>query len=498
MILKNLKWPKIVLLLAVMAATGLAIWMFSTTPLADRLRLRHVYGEVITLDDKARCLVVDISKKSDNPQIPNLRFYDTEKQCFVNFDKPDIISRVEEIRSGHYALYDQSGTQLYSLVMPYASDDIYIKMSGDIRVIDCTPYSYERQDNNSENAESPFDPLEAEKQLLEYYEENEHCAGMLMDYVRNNPETLGYDFEKINKDTEVRILTSPDKKIRFYTWDTGNGGTSPDYVAYVQYDNGKSVDLCMFHPLSDSRYVCAADVSKDAYSTYESGFINSLYQAKDKAGNSIYIANLYNKASSREGGQDAYALHIKDGKLLKIPFIDKDSNEVLSVGCRYSIPDWYFTTDGLGWSWVISFDSDTQTLYVPERGDLVMTDRYDKYRYDNGYMRYVGNDAGFWLHPSLHDFKRLCGIYQTKSKLIRIDLLADGNYRYASWDKKDAMSGVPELIITGGRTDLVENAIVFENDDCQYIVPVRRIGIDDGFDKVVIKKNGKVIQETKV
>ncbi len=60
------------------------------------------------------------------------------------------------------------------------------------------------------------------------------------------------------------------------------------------------------------------------------------------------------------------------------------------------------------------------------------------------------------------------------------------------------MSATPQLVITGGRTDLVENAIVFDNDDCQYIVPVSRSGNDDGFDKVVIKKNGKVIQETKV
>lgn len=212
----------------------------------------------------------------------------------------------------------------------------------------------------------------------------------------------------------------------------------------------------------------------------------------------MYIAILNNRASGSEGSQDAYALQIKDGKLLKIPFIDKEGNEVLSVGSRYSIPDWYFTTDGLGWSWVMSFDNDTQTLYIPERGDLVMTDRYDKYRLTDGHLRYEGNGAGFWLHPSLHDFKLLCGIFQTESKLIRIDLLSDGNYRYASWNKKYAISSEPELVITGGKTDIVDSAIVFENADCQYIVPLSRSGNDDGFDKVVIKKNGKVIQETKV
>ncbi len=497
MFLKNIKWLHIVSLLAILVITALVLWLFSSSRMADKMRLSNVYGEVSTLDDNARCLVVDISKKSDNPQIPNLRFYDTEKRDFVKFDKPDVITRVEEIRPGHYALYDRCGVQLYSIVMPYASDDIYIQMSGDIRVIDCTPYAYERQDDDYKNAESPFNPKATEQHLIEYYNENEHCAAELMDYVSNNPETLGYDFEQLNKNTDVGIYTSHDKKIRFYTWNTGYGGTSPEYVAYVQYDNGKTVNVSRFHPMTDSRYVCASDVSKDAYSTHESGLINSLYQTENNDGTPVYIAILNNRASGSEGSQDAYALQIKDGKLLKIPFIDKEGNEVLSVGSRYSIPDWYFTTDGLGWSWVMSFDNDTQTLYIPERGDLVMTDRYDKYRLTDGHLRYEGNGAGFWLHPSLHDFKRLCGIYQTESKLIRIDLLADGSYRYASWNKKYAMSSEPELVITGW-TDIVDSAIVFENADCQYIVPAGRSGNDDEFDRVVIKRNGKVIQETKV
>lgn len=498
MFLKNIKLRHIGLLLAFMVMVALVLWLFSSSRMADRMWLSHVYGEVSPLDERERCLVVDISKKSAETQSPNLKFYDMEKRDFVKFDKPDVVAGVEEIRPGHYALYDRCGVQLYSIVMPYASDDIHIQMSGDIRVIDCTPYSYERQGEDYTNAESPFNPKATEKQLIEYYNENEHCAAELMDYVSNNPETLGYDFEQLNKNTNVGIYTSPDKKIRFYTWNTGYGGTSPEYVAYVQYDNGKTVNLSLFHPMTDSRYVCASDVSKDAYSTHESGLINSLYQTEDKGRNPVYIAILNNRASGSEGSQDAYALQINDGKLLKIPFIDKDGNEVLSAACRYSIPDWYFTTDGLGWSWLMSFDNDTQTLYVPERGDMVMTDRYDKYHLIDGHLRYEGNGAGFWLHSSLHDFKRLCGIYQTESKLIRIDLLADGNYRYASWNKKNVMGDTPELVITGGRTDIVDNAIVFENADCQYIVPTGRSGNDDGFGKVVVKRNGKVIQETKV
>jgi len=371
-------------------------------------------------------------------------------------------------------------------------------MSNEIQIIDCTPEEWYKKGDDSNVPKLPSNIYEAETQLIKQFEETEDCGYGLVDYVRGHSATLEYDFDRLKGKTNVSIITSPDRKLRFYTWDIGTGGTSPDFASYVQYDNGKSVAISNFSPMTKSKYFCETDVAKDGYQPCEGGWIDCLYQIDQPDGKPMYIAAAYNKASSSEGEHDAYTVKIIDGKLQKVPFIDKDGLQVFSVGCYYSIPDWYFTTDGLGWNWVMSFDENTQTLYVPEDGDMEMSDRYDKYQLVNGQMRYIGNGAGFWLHPYLQDFKRLCGIYQTKTKLIRIDLLADGDYRYAAWSKKNDMSKTPELVITGGRTDVIENAILFEKDGYQYIVLAYRRGVSNDFGKFIIKKSGKVIQETEV
>lgn len=492
------KWIRAIVFIGLMALVIVAVYLFFSTELSDKLWLRHVYGNIRPLDDQGRCLVVEINKNQPKDRKCDLKFYDTKKREFIHLNLFRDIREVKEIRSGYYALYDRVGLQVYSLVMPYASEDYAPKINDEIQIIDCLPSEWYRHPEDSTSFRLSHNIKDAEAQLLKLYEESGSCGYELIDYVRGNTSTLDYAFDKLNKDTEVSILTSSDGKVRFYTWDTGTGGTSPNYAAYVQYDDGRSIKTSGFTPLTKSKYVCERDVKMDGYEPYDGAWIDCLHQIDRPNGKTVYITSAYNKASSREGGQDIFVLQIIDGMLQKIPFIGKNGQQVLTVGCYYYIPDWYFTTDGLGWDWVPSFDSATNTLYVPETGDMEMSDRYDKYQLVDGHMKYVGNGAGYWLHPSLHDFKRLAGIYQTKTKLIRVDLLSNGDYRYASWSKRNAMNGEPELILTGGKTDVFENAIVFEHDGYQYIVPAYRRGSGDDFGKFIIKKNGKVVQETKV
>ena len=469
--------------------------------LSDILFFKFTYDNAHTIDEQGRCMVFELKdrhKEERERKLPILKFYDMDRQQFLRLDPYRTIRDVKEIRPGYYALYDRHGLQTYSIVMPYVNEDFYYKESDEIQIIDCIPEEWYVEDKDSTAFKLSHRVKEAEDQLLSLYEDTETCGYELIDYVKGNTSTLEYGFDRLTKDTDVSILTSRDGRVRFYTWDTRTGGTSPNYAAYVQYDNGKSINVSRFTPLTSSKYVCDTDVKKDGYQPYDGAWIDCLYQIDQPNGKPVYITSAYNKASSSEGGQDIIAMQVVDGKLQKIPFSYDNGEESLSTGCYYSIPDWYFTTDGLGWDWVPSFDSETNTLYVPEDGDMEMSDRYDKYQLKDGKMRYVGNGAGYWLHPSLHNFKRLCGIYQTKTKFIRVDLLADGNYRYAAWSKKDAMRETPEIVIIGGRTDEVDNAIVFEKDDYQYIVPAYRRGQGDDFGKFIIKKNGKVIQETKV
>ena len=52
---------------------------------------------------------------------------------------------------------------------------------------------------------------------------------------------------------------------------------------------------------------------------------------------------------------------------------------------------------------------------------------------------------------------KLIGIYQTDTKLIRIDQLRDDTFRYAAWPKSKSISSEPELILQGGETGIIES-----------------------------------------
>lgn len=355
--------------------------------------------------------------------------------------------RIAKIRDKVYAIFNHEGDQVYTLHLLGAYNGMY---NYEIQLINCS-------EENAENVQLPSDL------------------------------------------SDMTITKSEDGKLTLYAYDTGYGGTSPEYSTFIQYESGDSIATDYLYTLTESDYICASDLKKDGADIYEGSFSTIISQIPLSETETGYIIEAYNKASSSEGSREAYLVKYDDGKLKKVPFEKKSGEICKSVGSDYNIPDWYFTTDGFGWDWVLSFDEKTNTLYIPEDNNtMVMSDRYDLYRFKNGKMRYVRNDAGFWLHPSLRDFQYLAGIYQTDSKLIRIDALIDHTYRYSAWPKSKPMSSKPELVLLGGKAGVVENAIVFKNGDYTYIVPEYRRGQGNDFGKVIIKHKNKVIQESEV
>ena len=459
--------------------------------------LRDRYGVVVSpeydriyyLDNRHEYVVLCKTNGSNLIKDQQVKIYDLKNRRTIVDDEHNIC-RIEEIRNKTYALYDSDMNQRYSLVLPWSSTNIYVN---DLMLIECMGTDTE---SSTSDYGLPSDLKEAEKKIIDIYKRTGSCGDALMSLVKSNYATLSYPFGKLRESTNIGFNTSRDGKVRLYSWDTGMGGTSPDFVSYIQYEFGDTVAMDFFVPCGDSRYICASDVRKDGYEVYDGFEINNLYQI-DTPDGPVYIAIAYYRSSSIEGAQSAVAFRITDGKLTKIDFVTNGKKENRAE-TDYNIPDWYFTTDGLGWDWVMAFDDKSKTLYVPENGDMDMSDRYELYRYDGGRMKHIGNDAGYWLHPSLHDFQRLCGIYQTSTKLIRIDRLKDGSYRFASWSNYKAMSGEPELVLYNGKTGIIENAILFKNGDYTYIVPEYRRGHGDDFGKFIIKHKDKVIQESDV
>lgn len=373
--------------------------------------------------------------------------YDLKHRRNILLDDVNGLYGIEKIRENVYAIYDYERNRIFTLRLPGVYNGLY----------------------------------NPEMRLIDFKEE------------KSNDVQLPSDL------SDMTVTKSDDGKLTLYAYDTGLGGTSPDYSTYIQYESGDSIVTDYLHPLTESDYICSSEIYKDGVDIYDGSFSTLIAQIPLSETETGYIIEAYNKASSVEGSSQAYLVKYVDGRLTKIPFERKRGEICNSVSCEYYIPDWYFTTDGLGWDWVLSFDKETNTLYMPEDEDMmVMSDRYDLYQFKNGKMRYTRNDAGYWLHPSLREFHYLAGIYQTESKLIRIDALIDHTYRYSAWPKSKPMSSKPELVMTGGKGGIVKNAIVFKNGDYTYIVPAYRRGQGDDFGKVIIKYKNKVIQESEV
>lgn len=134
MTIAKTKWIRAIVLFGLMALVMVAVFFFLSTELSDKLWLKQVYGDIRPLDEQGRCVVVELNKNQPKDRKCDLKFYDTKKREFVHLNLFLDICEVKEIRPGYYALYDRVGLQVYSLVMPYASEDYARKINDEIQI----------------------------------------------------------------------------------------------------------------------------------------------------------------------------------------------------------------------------------------------------------------------------------------------------------------------------------------------------------------------------
>lgn len=122
-----------------------------------------------------------------------------------------------------------------------------------------------------------------------------------------------------------------------------------------------------------------------------------------------------------------------------------------------------------------AFDKTDNTLYLPLIENIAAinefyagNDLYEVYQFDGEHFVYKRKDAGYWLHPSLHKFKRFITIGKSEQYVVRIDLMADETYRYAAWKEKDNIIDKPDLVIYDGH--LCEEGYVFTDNGYKYVV----------------------------
>ncbi|MCH5346011.1 MAG: hypothetical protein J1E63_02810 [Muribaculaceae bacterium] len=305
--------------------------------------------------------------------------------------------------------------------------------------------------------------------------------------VKNDPATLTYDFPLMKERGYVDIHKSEDGLVKLYDWDTHDGGTMIAWGCLLQFAS------------NDGVYVYECGINELDYASWEEGemgcAVAGLYSLQADNGETYYLAHTY----VRQAGNWAYAqmkaFRINDNRLEYVSIFDEGPNE-WSGNCtarEYTIADWYFKTYmGEGWDWLYRFNPQTNILYVPELIDDELTDRYNLYKFNGKRFDYIGDDGGYWLHPSIRDFSQIAMLFCTTNYRVRIDEMHNDTYRYASWKNGQSMNEQPDLIIYNGLYNEDKKAIVFENNGYMYLVD----GPDEA--QLSVVKDGKTILHEKM
>ena len=298
--------------------------------------------------------------------------------------------------------------------------------------------------------------------------------------------TFHYNFPIATDSTDiVNIAESDDGNVRIYSWDTQLGGTMVCWDNVIQFrSNGKLETY--------DGSIWSIDESQEKNEMDFGCWTKAIYTFKRNDGQTIYVTESYFRVSSSYGYSTLDAFCISNGKLQTIENAFVIPDESFHIGTEYSIPSWYFLTDGKGWDWIYSLDRNTQTFYVPVVDDIILLDQYDLYKFNGFKFVYSGREGGYWLHPSIRKFERLEKLAQVGKFLIRVDQISSGNFRYTSWNGTDNMSQKPDIIIENGKYDKENNEYHFINANYIYSIKTNVEGAE-----LVVKHKNKVILTAK-
>lgn len=259
----------------------------------------------------------------------------------------------------------------------------------------------------------------------------------------------------------ITLQTSPDGKLKVYSWHDGDEGSAMNYHSiYQTYRDGRFLAVFM----------------EDYY--YEP---RAIYQLETTDG-PVYLIQYFLRESgwSYAIGVDAFTIN-KDGGLVPaeifecIPELYENASGYanrLAVECS-PIPSSLY----LEGAWVDNFffAITRKDFYMPHYAqnkkpneEDVMTDFYHRFEWDGEKFRYkqlVFNPVlakylpEGWLKEEL----------ELENSIVRIDSVADGSYRYIVWKRDKMFSAAPDKVIPQGFYNAEKQEYHFKDGDNEYV-----------------------------
>ena len=330
--------------------------------------------------------------------------------------------------------------------------------------------------------------IESEKEKVKIKEK-------IFDLIAKDTSTLSHEFGPLKENEEFDIVTSPDKKLRFYVTDCDTEmGASMNLVQYRD-------DAGIIHVMKKQ----SGKTSDTVPNLLFEHWIHKIFEFYCTDGSKLYVIisdeNLNGEISNHSITYILAAYKInKDIIVPEEAFVTNDkATQKIERVFNYSYL-WYYPDEQH--HDFAEVDSVKNVLYVGNEIDNEPIDRYQCFQFNGTNLIEIGESAPFWLHPSLHQYKRIVYLCSSNSLHIRIDDMGKGIYRYASWPRNSKFADAPSLIIFGNemriadRDDSFKRALSFVNDGYEYRILLIPGRWGSYAEELEIIKNGKVIQKT--
>lgn len=280
--------------------------------------------------------------------------------------------------------------------------------------------------------------------------------------LQHDETTFDADLSAKLDELRITLLTSPDGKVKLYSWHDGDFGSTMSYhTIYQTKYNGK------FH----------GAFMEDYYREPR-----KLYQLESSDG-PVYLVEYFFREGgwSYDIGVDAFTMDetgmLQPANVFEcIPELHDTTagySSNLSAYCPPEPPSYW--QDG-AWLDNFFFDLTGKDFYMPHfiKSEEppkwgIMSDFYHRFTWDGEKFRYRQLEFNPALAKYLPEPGWLMAEFETGDSIVRVDGVANGSYRLLLWNKDKMFSAAPELIIPQGRYDAKQNECRFRKGDDEYV-----------------------------
>ena len=322
--------------------------------------------------------------------------------------------------------------------------------------------------NVNERAEESSDPTKYFFVFEDDSPERKAYAKELVNFVerlQHDETTFDADLSAKLDKLRISLLTSPDGKVKIYSWEDGDLGSTISFHTLYQTKQNE-----------EFRAVFMEDYYREP---------RKLYQMESSDGAVFLVEYFFREDGwSYDIGVDAFTMD-KTGTLQPadifecIPELhDKAAgfSDNLSAYCSPEPPSLYL--EG-GWEDNFFFELTGKDFYMPQFANLrgsvggkFMTDFYHRFTWDGNKFRYRQLEFNPALAKYLPEPGRLLAEFETGDSIVRVDSVANGSYRLLLWKKDRMFSSAPDHILTQGRFDATKNEYRFNKGNEEYVFDV--------------------------